>query len=124
MRMKTLLHTSLLFLTILLVGNLKAQTSINITYVASTSSTYCPATAAVYFYLDGMATGYNDLIDDIDVTIHWGDGTTDNFVSDLVDISGTDYFDTTSWSDHYHVFAFPGTFSPMFIATGPDYVYP
>jgi hypothetical protein len=114
--MKKLLYSSLLFLTIIFSGNLKAQTTIT-SWVSDSTIYYCPLPAASGLSGYGNTTGYNDLTDNITVQVFWGDGTDTTFICDLYDGGAiTDYYFISANHNYY----LAGTYSPMVISTGPD----
>lgn len=114
--MKKLLHSSLLLLTVLFAGSLKAQTTISTTVVDSMSY-YCPLPASSFLSGWGTTTGYNDVTDNITVQIFWGDGQDTTFIADLYD-GGMLVDNFYIWANHSYTMA--GTFTPMVISTGPD----
>jgi uncharacterized repeat protein (TIGR01451 family) len=120
--MKTLFHTSLLFLMIFLSVNVKAQTSVVIGSASDYSLSVCPLPATMVCNIPGYATGYNDVTDSITMKIFWGDGNDTTFMVDLMNGGTTDYFyyDSLTSSSITHKYYTAGTFTPLFIATGPD----
>jgi uncharacterized repeat protein (TIGR01451 family) len=115
---KLLLTSSLLILALMVSFSGKAQTSVNISWVADSSNNfqYCPPPVGINLIAYGDATGYNNVTDSMNMHIFWGDGTDTLFWADLFNNGASDYFFTST----PHNYTMAGQFFVTVVATGPD----
>ena len=114
--MKNLVQKILIVLAVIISYSSKAQTVDILSVYDSTSSgvPICSAPASVGVTVYGQVTGYNPLIDSIDVQYFWDDGTDTTQRVNIYDFT-LDYF----YTGMTHTYTSPGIFDVLVIATGP-----